>query len=411
MKKTASYISLSRNGIALEELLDLLSLDDGVMNEIKQYHDVNVSVFPEALWLKLRNDLGNHLVEQRTDNVYVINWAHTSFRNACMTRYVKTKDSQLSVHAVFANYYLESKCRHNHSFNDKNSLMMPLSWVGKQGSYSSNVFNLRKILGISYHLIESNQLMRLITECIFNYEYLLHKAWATSLVNIQEDLQAARNSERPILDLDLLSDVLQLSSKVLLRDPCQLASQLKGRLHQIESLDKPVAPGDPKKYPFLPALLSQCQQSSIPVFVPSFTCLLPPGGLLFESLAGHTDSITAVAEARKDLQVITASKDGTLKLWDLVTGAVTFTLHGVGINVDSITACLENRIVAVTQKNSFQVWDLSLSKMIYAASGFLDVPIMASAMDGQLLLAFFDGSHLVKNCKYLRVVYLTRQGS
>ncbi|XP_075466753.1 uncharacterized protein LOC142501163 isoform X2 [Ascaphus truei] len=396
LKKTASFISLSRNGITLEELLDLLSLDQGVMHEIRQYQNVTVSVFPESLWVKLRNDLGMHVVEQRTDDTYAINWAHTSFRAVCMSRYVKSSDAQLFIHATFADYYLGNRSRHTLSTEDKITLMMPLSWIVKHERRTCHVFNLRKILGISHHLIQSNQITRLITECLFNYEYLLHKSWATSVVSIQEDLKAAINPERPTLDLDLLSDVLQLSKKILLRDPCQLASQLKGRLHQIEALDKPVAPGDPRKYPFLPALLSQCEQSSVPVFVPSFTCLLPPGRLLCETLAGHTDSITAVAEAQQHLKAVTASKDGTLKLWDLSTGRATFTLHGVGRNIDSITVCMQNKLVAVTENNSFQIWDLSLGKMIHAARGSLDAPILTSAMDGQLLLAFFDGSHLVK---------------
>ncbi|XP_030048517.1 uncharacterized protein LOC115462659 [Microcaecilia unicolor] len=50
--------------------------------------------------------------------------------------------------------------------------------------------------------------------------------------------------------------------------------------------------------------------------------------------------------------------------------------------------------------------------MIYTANGFPDVPILTSAMDGKLLLAFFDGSHLVKvfdlasSCKLIHEVTL-----
>ncbi|XP_056416173.1 uncharacterized protein LOC130357501 [Hyla sarda] len=395
VKKTTSYISLSRNGITQEELLDMLSLDEAVMGEIRQYQGVAVSVFPEVLWIKLRNDFGIHLVEQRTDNSYVINWAHSHFRTIGMNRYVKSKDFQLSIHSAFSDYYLESRSRHELDKSDPVTPIMQLSWVVKHENRTAHVFNLRKILGISYHLLQSNQIQRLVTQCIFNYEYLLHKAWATSVVEIQEDIKAAMNPERPMLDLNLLYETLQLSMKVLQRDPCQLASQLKGRLHQIEALDKPVAPGDPKKYPLLPSLMSQCQQSSIATFIPSFTCLLPPGGILYDTLAGHTDSISAVAEAQTDLRAMTASRDGTLKVWDLVAGKPVFTLPGIGKHIDSITVCMQNRIVAVTQDHSFQIWDLSCSRMVYAANDCLDAPILTSAMDGQLLLAFFDGSHLV----------------
>ncbi|XP_043369504.1 uncharacterized protein LOC122455372 isoform X3 [Dermochelys coriacea] len=52
-KRMAAYITLSRNGIALEELLELLSLNDAVIQEITKYQKVSISVFPLVLWMKL----------------------------------------------------------------------------------------------------------------------------------------------------------------------------------------------------------------------------------------------------------------------------------------------------------------------------------------------------------------------
>ncbi|XP_078535057.1 uncharacterized protein LOC144821717 [Lissotriton helveticus] len=394
VKKTLVYIALSRNGITEEELLDLLSLDQAVMQEMKQYQNMSASLFPQGLWLKLRSDLGAHLVEQRTEQTYIFRWAHSALRQLCIDRYLKSKELQLSFHSTFADYYLESKSRHRVWKGDED--YMPLAWVLKEGTKVNYVFNLRKLLGTSYHLIQSNQISRMMTECLFKYEYLLHKLWSTSIVDVEEDVKAAVSPDRPTADLNLLLEVLKLSRKVLLKDPCQLASQLVGRLQQIIEKDKPVAPGDPRVYPFTPALLADCQQSSVPALLPSSSCFLPPGGLLYDSLAGHTDRITALGETQTELMAVTASKDGTLKMWDLPSGKAVFTLHGVGRNIDSITVCQENKMVAVTENNSFQVWDLSLRKVIYTAKGFLDAPILTSAMEGKLLLAFFDGSHLVK---------------
>ncbi|XP_029438114.1 NACHT and WD repeat domain-containing protein 2-like isoform X2 [Rhinatrema bivittatum] len=413
VKKTAMFITVSRNGITLEELLDLLSGDEAVIREVEQYQMISVPPFPHVLWAKLQDDFGPHLVEHRTDGTHVFDWSHSSLRRACLERYLKAKELLLSMHATIAGYHLESRS-HQTSRKCKGTVTsQPLAWVLQQGSKISYVFNLRKLHGTSYHLIHSNQIPRLITECLFNYEFLLHKSWASSVVSLLEDLKAALRSERPTPDLNLLLEALKLSKNVLLKDPCQLASQLIGRLYQIIAKDIPVAPGDPRKYAYFPVLLSQCQQSSIPVLVPSSSCLLTPGGLPCEFLAGHMDRITAVAVAERDLMAVTTSKDGTLKLWDLDTGRATFTLHGIGKNIDSITMCLENKLAAVTENNSLQVWDLSLRKMIYSANGFPDIPILTSAMDGKLLLAFFDGSHLVKvfdlvnSCKLLHQVKLS----
>lgn len=117
---------------------------------------------------------------------------------------------------------------------------------------------------------------------------------------------------------------------------------------------------------------------------------------LFSFCLGHTGRITAVAEAQSGLQAFTASRDGTLKVWDLLSSKAVFTLHGVGKKIDSITVGMQNKIAVMTQDHGFQVWDMSHRKLVYALRDCLDAPILTTAMDGQLLLAFFDGSQLVK---------------
>lgn len=123
---------------------------------------------------------------------------------------------------------------------------------------------------------------------------------------------------RELPDIDVLAQALCLSRPVLLKDPCQLASQLLGRLLHVTAQDKPVAPGivnmhmkhftvsggflcidssllpwhatagDPQRFSYLHDLLTQCQFSSVPVLVPSYSCLLPPGGITHTLLAGRT---------------------------------------------------------------------------------------------------------------------------
>ncbi|XP_060102459.1 uncharacterized protein LOC132577048 isoform X2 [Heteronotia binoei] len=409
MKKMAAYVTLSRNGITQEELLDLMSMDEAVIQEIAKFQNVTVSAFPLVLWLKLLDDLGEHLKEQRSDNSYVFSWAHTSLKHVCLKRYLKTQDSQVSLHATFADYYL-GRISHGLRKHNDVSTFQPLAWVLKKESKISYVFNMRKLLGTPYHLIKSKNCMALIKECLFNYEFLLHKSQALSINSIEDDLRAAISAERTVPDLALLSEVLKLSRKVLVKDPCQMASQLIGRLRQIVAAGKLVTLGDPKKYLYLSALLSQCLKSSIPVLIPSTSCLIPPGGLLCDILTGHLDKITAIGETQKELIVATASCDGTLKLWDLQAGKVIFTLHGVGKNISAIAVCLENRLVAVSDKTTIKIWDLSSKRVIYAAGEFLDTPILTSAMNGQLLLVFFNGNHMVQVFDLTRSCQLVHQG-
>ncbi|XP_034298711.1 RWD domain-containing protein 4 isoform X1 [Pantherophis guttatus] len=411
IQRMAAYLTLSRNGITQEELLNLMSMDCVVIQEINKFQKSSVSAFPLVLWLKFLDDLGDDLREQRTDNTYVFAWAHTSLKHVCIQRYLKSQDSQISLHAIFADYYLGRSSQEFRKCNEP-SIFQPLAWTLKKGSKTSYNFNIRKIFGAPYHLIRSKNIAALIKECLFNYEFLLYKSWASSIVSIEEDLGAAINIDRTIPDLALLSETLKLSKRVLIKDPCQMASQLTGRLHQIVAADIPVAPGDPKKYLYLPVLLSQCQKSSIPVLIPSTSCLIAPGGLLCDLLKGHLDRITAIGETQKQLIAATVSRDGILKMWDLTLGKAVFTLHEIGKNISTITVCLDNRLVAVSDKTNIKIWDLSLQKVVYSSGEFLDTPILTSSMNGQLLIAFFSGIHkiqvfdLVHSCQLLHEVYL-----
>lgn len=126
---------------------------------------------------------------------------------------------------------------------------------------------------------------------------------------------------RELPDIDVLAQALCLSRPVLLKDPCQLASQLLGRLLHITAQDRPVAPGplnrhknhatisgsflcidisllywhstvgDPQRFFYLHDLLKQCQFSSVPVLIPSYSCLLPPGGITHKLIAGNSLSL------------------------------------------------------------------------------------------------------------------------
>ncbi|XP_062905817.1 NACHT domain- and WD repeat-containing protein 1 [Mobula hypostoma] len=400
VKKVAGLLTLSRNGVTFAEMIDLLSLDQMVMQEIRQFQNVSLCKVPTVIWMKLQRDLKIHIVEQRTDNTHTFNWAHSALKFNCLKRYLASKDDQLSLHSTIANYFLGKVS----VLSGKSSICgpedlngQPLAWVCGEDSEVSYTFNLRKLNGVPYHLLQSpSQVPTLLTECLFNFEFLLHKVWGLSVISVEEDLKGAMTLERKVDDLNILSEAIELSKRVLLQDPRQLASQLLGRLQQIVTEDKPVAPDDPRKYPYLLRLLSQCQRSSIPFLVPSFTCLLPPGGLMYKTLTGHTDRITAVTGFQKGLQAITASRDRTLKVWDLTSGKVLHTVHGVGKNIDSITMCRQNTLAAVTENNSLQVWDIHSGKQIFTTSSSLDPPIVRSALDGQHLLAFYDGSHSVK---------------
>ncbi|XP_034712568.1 uncharacterized protein LOC117934738 isoform X2 [Etheostoma cragini] len=360
VRRAASLITISRWGVTEEELLDLLAQEGKVLQEVTSCHSSSGHPkVPYVLWARLKRDLGHHLTEVRTDGTWVYRWTHSELRRVCMKHYLKTDDSLMAVHADYANYY-RHKSQHTHIFQ-------PLAWtldkkVNGKGMSKSYRFNLRKLHGLPHHLVRSRQILLFLSECIFNYEFLLHKAWGLSVLDVEEDLKKAVLPDKELVDVEVFSGALEMSRAVLLQDPCQLASQLLGRLGQIVIEDRPVAKGDPLKFSYLHALLSQCRQSSLPVLLPSSTCLLPPGDLQHTLLAGHLTNVTALGGGKRGPLAVTSESDGRLRFWDLERKQIIRSLDAVGgIVGDSITLGLDDRMVIVCMGQSLQVFDLASS--------------------------------------------------
>ncbi|KAJ8269670.1 hypothetical protein COCON_G00122770 [Conger conger] len=415
VRRVASLVSLSRNGITEEELLGLLPQDAQVMKEVELTHrSTTPPKVPYVLWVGLRRDLGELLMEVETDDTMVYRWSHSVLVLVCKQRYLRMPESQASVHRDFASYFLSG----GSSDPDRKDshVFQPLAWTLETGSVRNYVFNLRKLHGLPFHLIRSGQAASLLSECLFNYEFLLHKVWGLSVVFVEEDLKAGIILEKELADVAPLTQALQLSRNTLLRDPCQLAAQLLGRLYRIIDEDRPIAPGDPRKFSLLHTLLSQCGSSSLPVLAPSFSCLLPPGGLQYSQLAGHLDTVTALAGGEK--VAVSCSRDGTLKMWDLERGCAVRTLRrvgGDGGDVDSVTLCMNDAVVALTMKRTLLVLEVASGRVLFTENDSLDIPVITTTSEGQLLVAFYDGSHLVKvfdlanSCRELCRVNITME--
>ncbi|TKS92563.1 NACHT domain- and WD repeat-containing protein 1 [Collichthys lucidus] len=239
VKRVASLICISRWGVTEQELMDLLAKDEKVLQEVTSCHSSSSHPrIPYVLWARLKRNLGCHLTEVRTDGTWVYRWTHSKLTQVCIKHYLKTDDSRMALHADYADYY-RAKSQHADIFQ-------PLAWTldeEGEGMTKSYRFNLRKLRGLPFHLVHSGQILPLLSECMFNYEFLLHKAWGLSVLDIEEDLNKAVLPDKELEDVKVLLGALEMSRAVLLQDPCQLASQLVGRLGKMIIEDRPVAKG------------------------------------------------------------------------------------------------------------------------------------------------------------------------
>ncbi|KAJ3585371.1 hypothetical protein NHX12_014092, partial [Muraenolepis orangiensis] len=344
VRRVATLIAVSRGGCTEEELLDLLARDGKVIQE---------------------RDLGPHLVEARTDGTWAYRWSHGALGRACARRYLQTDPrARRAAHADYAEYFGETSPRA--------TTFQPLAW-------------------------HRRAILPFMRECVFRYEFLLHKVQGLSVLDVEEDLKNAVLPDKVVADVEVLAGALALSRTVLEDDPCQLASQIMGRLGQILAEDTPVAPGDPLKFSYLHTLLSECAHSSLPVLVPSYTCLLATSGLPHHLLAGHSSPITALGGGLRGPVAVTCEAEGNIYLWDLELRRVVKTLEAVGPGaVDQLTLGLDDSVLVVCTAQSLQVREIETGRVMYSEDGLVDVPMVTTTCEGQLLVAFYDGSRVVK---------------
>ncbi|XP_072025934.1 LOW QUALITY PROTEIN: uncharacterized protein [Amphiura filiformis] len=401
VRRALGYITAANNGITWTELEDLLSLDDAVMADVILHHGISVRRLPPVLWCRLKKDLEPYLNVNLVDNVQTYRWRHRLFHQVATDRYLLQRDKATSYHTAFTEYFLGKWAGVPKPFQgseagaDRLVDEQPLMWETGDGHV---IYNLHKLNELPYHLLQANQIDILKSETLFNYEFTLCKLKATSLFSVFDDLHHALTVQPNDAELRLLSDTLHLSTAGLSKDPNQLASQLIGRLHNMIEDDKPVMIGDTKKYPMISRMVSQANKSSVPTLIPSKSCLAPPGGVVNDLLAGHTNVLTAVAVNSYGNTAATASLDTTIKLWDLCNRKVIKTIQVEGSRVISICFCCKNLYLATTMaSNKIIVWNIRKGNQILTVNQYIDPPIISTAgEDNQFLVAFFSGSNIMR---------------
>ena len=426
VRRTIGYLAAARNGLSSTEMEDVLSLDEAVMADIALHTKLQRRRLPPLFWVRLRHDLENYLEESNCDNTVTIRWAHSLFKDAAVERYLNNKDKAPSYHKALAEYFLNAwyerpkphpgnengtqRCvmeqplyteisLTDETMEESNSEPNTTSDESSQEEKVDDVpkarqFNLRRLSELPFHLLKSAQNEQLKTFCLCNFEFVLAKITAFSLRVFFEDLEMAMSVEPNDKDLNLLSDTLFLSSKVLTNDTKQLPSQIVGRLFEIITKDLPVAPQDPVNYPFLKPFLKGARQPSTPAIIPCTTCLTSPGGTMYDLLSGHTEPITAVQISVDSQYVFTSSIDNTLKVWEMRTGRVVKTLVGVGKEVKQIRLGLNDKLILTSEENCVRVWERK-SGLCAKKLKLDDASSLSMVMDGSCVVAFTHGTNMM----------------
>ncbi|MEH1881091.1 WD40 repeat domain-containing protein, partial [Nostoc sp.] len=106
------------------------------------------------------------------------------------------------------------------------------------------------------------------------------------------------------------------------------------------------------------------------------------------TLNGHSNSVNAVAVTPNGQQVISASGDKTLKVWNLATGEEQFTLNGHSNSVNAVAVTPNGQqVISASDDNTLKVWNLATEKVIATFTGDSSIYCCAVAPDGMTIVA------------------------
>ncbi len=116
------------------------------------------------------------------------------------------------------------------------------------------------------------------------------------------------------------------------------------------------------------------------------------GLYLLWTFQGHTASVNAVAVTPDEQQAISASADGTLRVWDLKNGQSLRTLQGHTAPVNAVTVTPDGQqAVSASADGTLRVWDLKSGQSLTTLEGHT-APVNAVVVAGQQAIsASLDG--------------------
>jgi hypothetical protein len=94
------YLTKSTHGLSENELEDILSLDDELLETIFQYHEPPLRRFPITLWSRIRYDLNEYLTFRELDGISLVYWYHRKFIENVKYLYIEPLNNSLQDHLI-----------------------------------------------------------------------------------------------------------------------------------------------------------------------------------------------------------------------------------------------------------------------------------------------------------------------
>ncbi|XP_054983659.1 NACHT domain- and WD repeat-containing protein 1 isoform X1 [Sorex araneus] len=359
------YLAASRHGLSEAELKDILSLDDEVLQAV--YRDWTppsreLLRFPPLLWVRLRRDLGHCLAQRPVDGFTLLGIAQRQLAEVVQARYLSGPEAAKR-HGVLADFFSGVW-----SQGTKKLITLPL--VGKPLNldrkvaaqplwFSDTVANVRKLQELPLHLLRAGRVQELKQEVLGSMNWISCRGISGGLEALLDDF-ALCGPHVDCAELTLVQEALQLCHPAVeLRglDKCLLYTELLARLLYF-STSHPALVG-----PLCQQAQSWFRQCPHPVLVPLAGFLQPPGGPLLATLTGCHKGISAVAWSLEKQLLLVGTQDGTVAVWDTEEWQTVYVLTGHTGEVKGVEVLAQGTLaISASRDHTLRLWDLQAGR-------------------------------------------------
>jgi WD40 repeat protein len=363
--RALGYLACSRSGLAEDELIDLLSGDPAVHDELIRTarHALPDGRVPVVLWARLYQDLVATLTHRLVDGDRVLTFYHRQLEAGVRERFVAGGTGP-ELHARLALHF------------ERGSGPRALAERPYQQASSGRWASFR--------------------ETMSDLEYLIARTRAHGTAPLIHDFGldagAAARSPEGAADLDRIRRALELSAHAVEHEPAQLRTHLLARLPApaegpIARLRRQIGSGDDA------AWVEPLRVSVASVDSP-----------LVRSLTGQAESLVALVGDASGRALVTADERGVLDVWSVAAGQVRRTLGSPGAGLRWLRAGPDLRAVAAGYGGDRAcLWDVEAGVLVDEVAPATDGPLALSPDGSRLAMAPQDGGMVLWDLASARV--------
>jgi WD40 repeat protein/AAA+ ATPase superfamily predicted ATPase len=363
VSRSLEYLGASKNGLGEDELLDVLSEDKNVVKDFKRRspRSPNVNALPVIVWSRLYFDLEPYLTKRSADGTSLLSFFHRQFVEVVRNNYLIGK-TKIESHHALAHYF------------------------GKQDNVLDNIgkatFNLRKLSELPYQQRKAKMWKKLET-ILCDLSFIESKCAAGMIHDLITDYNTSLESNKLPLknrkNIESFARFIRAQSHVLAKHSALVLQQ---------AFNEPDST--------LPAQIAHQQLEAASNSRSIFRCVNKsqiPSYCLF-TLSGHTKYVNSCDISPDGKNIVSASSDGTLKIWDAENGKEISTLEGHNTDEDHVLTVSDcrfspdaKRLLSADRDGRMMLWDPATGNKLTPFFGDKDVESECNFS--------FDGKYIV----------------